>query len=111
MKKARPIIYSVIAILRIIAGAYTLKKNKDKNKEQTAIVAEKNTDIVVNAALVKFENIGTDYSSNGTFAPFQELTFPSEISGRIVRVLVDEGSNVRIGQILATIKKDQLESG
>lgn len=109
MKKARPYIYGAIVIVLIVLGALTLKKNKDKNQEETAIVAEKNTDIVVNAVAVKFEDITTDYSSNGTFAPFQQLTFPSEISGRIVRVFVDEGSYVRIGQTLATIKKDQLE--
>jgi membrane fusion protein (multidrug efflux system) len=109
MKKARPIIYSIIAILLIIAAAYTLKKNKAKNEEQTAIVAQKNTDVVVNSAVVKYEHISSDYSANGTFAPFQELTFPSEISGRIVKVFVNVGSNVRVGQVLATIKKDQLE--
>ena len=109
MKKARPIIYSALAIILVIAGAYTLMKNKEKNKEQTAIVAQTNDAIMVNSAVVKYEHIATDYSSNGTFAPFQELSFPSEISGRIVRVFVDEGSYVRVGQTLATIKKDQLE--
>ncbi|SFH87030.1 efflux RND transporter periplasmic adaptor subunit [Halpernia frigidisoli] len=109
MKKARPFIYGAIAIILVIAGAFTLKRNKEKNQEQTAIVAQTNSAIIVNSAVVKYEHISTDYSSNGTFAPFQELTFPSEISGRIVRVFVDEGSYVRIGQTLATIKKDQLE--
>lgn len=109
MKKARPFIYTAIAIILVIAGAYTLKKNKEKNQQETAIVGQTNASIKVNSAVVKYEHISTDYSSNGIFAPFQELSFPSEISGRIVRVFVDEGSDVRIGQTLATIKKDQLE--
>ena len=107
--KARPIIYSVLVVILIAAGVYTLINNKKKNEAETAIVAQKNTDISVNATQVKYEHITTDYSSNGTFAPYQELSFPSEISGRIVRVLVDEGSYVKAGQTVATIKKDQLE--
>lgn len=109
MKKARPFIYGILVLILIGLGAYTLYQNKEKNKAEVAIVAQTNNDIIVNTAAVKYEHIATDYSANGTFAPFQELTFPSEISGRIVRVFVDEGSYVRIGQTLATIKKDQLE--
>ena len=106
--KTRPIIYSIIVVILIAAGVYTLINNKKKNEAETAIVAQKNTDISVNVTKAKFEHITNDYSSNGTFAPYQELSFPSEISGRIVRVLVDEGSYVRVGQTVATIKKDQL---
>jgi multidrug efflux pump subunit AcrA (membrane-fusion protein) len=35
----------------------------------------------------------------------QELNFSSEKSGRVVRVLVDEGSKVRIGQTLAIVEE------
>lgn len=107
--KARPIIYSIIAIILVALGVYTLINNKKKNAAETAIVAQKNTDVAVNVTQAKYEHITSDYSSNGTFAPYQELSFPSEISGRIVRVFVDEGSYVRVGQTVATIKKDQLE--
>lgn len=107
--KTRPIIYSVIAAILIAAGVYTLINNKKQNEAETAIVAQKNTDVSVNVIQAKYEYINNDYSANGTFAPYQELSFPSEISGRIVRVLVDEGSYVRAGQTVATIKKDQLE--
>ena len=107
--KTRPIIYSVIAVILIAAGVYTLINNKKQNEAETAIVAQKNTDVSVNVTQAKYEHINNDYSANGTFAPYQELSFPSEISGRIVRVFVDEGSYVRAGQTVATIKKDQLE--
>lgn len=107
--KARPIIYSVLAVILIAAGIYTISNNKKKNQAETAIVSQKNEFISVNVTQAKYEHITNDYSSNGTFAPYQELSFPSEISGRIVRVLVDEGSYVRVGQTVATIKKDQLE--
>jgi membrane fusion protein (multidrug efflux system) len=107
--KAKPILYSLLAIILIAAGIYKITSNKKKNQAETAIVAQKNADISVNITEAKYEHITNDYSSNGTFAPYQELAFPSEISGRIVRVLVDDGSYVRVGQTVATIKKDKLE--
>jgi len=40
---------------------------------------------------------------NGNFAPAQQLNYASENSGRVVKVLVDEGSRVSRGQTLAII--------
>ncbi|MGV2488656.1 UNVERIFIED_CONTAM: biotin/lipoyl-binding protein, partial [Bacillus mycoides] len=58
---------------------------------------------------VQYESINTDYTANGTFLPKQEMNQSSEISGRIVNVLVKEGSRVGAGQVVATIKKDAIE--
>ncbi|STC96258.1 Multidrug resistance protein MdtE precursor [Chryseobacterium carnipullorum] len=63
----------------------------------------------MNVVTVARENIDTDYSANGTFIPKQEMNQSSEIAGRIVNVLVKEGSRVSAGQTLATIKKDAIE--
>jgi RND family efflux transporter MFP subunit len=65
--------------------------------------------INVNVVTVARENIDTDYTANGTFIPKQEMNQSSEIAGRIVSVLVKEGSRVSAGQTLAVIKKDAIE--
>lgn len=106
MKKA--IIYIVIIVAVLGLGGYVLSKNKEKNEAETAIVAEKNNAVAVRVASVKNEVPNLDYLANGTFEAAQELQFPAENSGRVVRVLVDEGDRVRVGQVLATIKGDQL---
>ncbi|MEL1246228.1 efflux RND transporter periplasmic adaptor subunit [Flavobacterium sp. DGU11] len=105
MKK---VIYIVIGIAVLGLGAYILMKNKEKTEAETAVVSEKNTAVMVRTAVVKKEVPNTDYVSNGTFEPFQQLEFPAENNGRVVRVLVDEGDVVRKGQVLAVIKGDQL---
>lgn len=105
MKK---VIYILIGLGVIALGAYILMQNKAKNDAETAVVSEKNTTVGVRTATVKFGMPDTDYMANGTFEPSQELEFPAENSGRVVRVLVDEGSTVRKGQVLAVIKGDQL---
>lgn len=105
MKK---VIY-IVAILAVIAGGYfILMKNKEKNEAESAVVSEKNSAVAVRTAIVKNEAPNMEYLANGTFEPSQQLEFAAENSGRVLKVLVDEGSPVRIGQTLAIIKGDQL---
>ncbi|MEG0931095.1 efflux RND transporter periplasmic adaptor subunit [Algoriella sp.] len=109
MKSVKTLLYILIAAGLIGGAVYIIKNNKAKQEEEVAIVNQANNDFVVNTTLAKYTILNSDYISNGTFAPSQELSFPSEISGRIVRVLVDEGDYVRVGQTVATIKKDAIE--
>lgn len=105
MKK---IIISVAVVALAIGGTmYQLNKNKEKSEEQTNIVAQKNPAVAVRAAAVDFREVNTQYEANGTFQAKQEVNLSSETQGRVIRVLVDEGSYVRAGQVLAVIKGDQ----
>jgi membrane fusion protein (multidrug efflux system) len=106
MKKA--LLYIIIAIAAIALVGYILTNNKAKNDAETEVVSKKNTSVVVRVAEVKKGTPNTDYIANGIFAPFQEISFPAENSGRVARVLVDEGSPVRVGQTLAVIEGDKL---
>lgn len=87
---------------------YVLNKNKTKNQEEQDIVSEKNATVAVRIDTVATKAMNMDFLANGTFIPSQELNFSAENSGRVVKVLVEEGSAVRIGQTLATIKGDKL---
>lgn len=105
MKK---IIYIVVAAGLIGASAFTLVNNKNKNQEATDIVAQKNSSVAVRVATVSTGNVDDVFMANGNFAPVHELNFSAENSGRVTKVLVEEGSQVRIGQTLAIIKGDRL---
>ena len=105
MKK---VLYVVIGIAVIGLIAYILTNNKKKNENETEQISKTNSTVAVRIDTVKTEVPNLDYIANGTFAPSQELSFPSENSGRVIRVLVDEGDVVRKGQVLAVIKGDQL---
>ncbi len=72
------------------------------------MVAETGGAIVVKAAVVKREPIVLDFSANGNFAANQDLTLLSEISGRVTRILVKEGSRVSRGQVLALVDPEIL---
>ena len=107
MKKT--LIYIVIAAVLVGLAAYKISSNKSKQEAEVAEVAKEVDKINVNVITVQYESINTDYTANGTFLPKQEMNQSSEISGRIVNVLVKEGSRVGAGQVLATIKRDAIE--
>ncbi|MPS64291.1 efflux RND transporter periplasmic adaptor subunit [Chryseobacterium sp.] len=107
MKKT--LIYIIVAAVLIGLAAYKIASNKEKQTQEVKEVAKQVDKINVNVITAGRENIDTDYSANGTFIPKQEMNQSSEISGRIVSVLVKEGSRVSAGQTLATIKRDAIE--
>jgi membrane fusion protein (multidrug efflux system) len=90
--------------------AFTLLNNKKENETKTAIVAEKNASVSVKTAMVKTEEVAQDFIANGNFEPIQELSFSAEKSGRVVKVLVNEGDQVRIGQTMAIVRSEQISS-
>lgn len=111
MKKKRVI--KTLATIVIITGSlflvgWVLTNNKKKNEAKTMVVAESSGDVMVRVSKAVMEQVSADFTANGNFAPAQQLNFAAENSGRVVRVLVDEGSYVRKGQTLAVIKADQL---
>ncbi|WP_298709552.1 efflux RND transporter periplasmic adaptor subunit [Chitinophaga sp.] len=102
MKKV--LIYGTLTIAAIAAIIWKLNANKAANVAKTEFVKQSNTgDIPVvteKAARVDFDQ---QFAANGNFMPFKELTYLSEISGRINQLLVDEGSYVKAGQMLVRI--------
>lgn len=104
----RKIITAIVLLGSLGLIGYVLSSNKEKNEEKTAVVAETNAMVVVKIDTVRTEPVSLDFVANGNFYPSQELNFSAENSGRVTKVLVDEGSAVRIGQTLAVIKADKM---
>lgn len=103
----------IILSLALVAGsvfaiAFVLKKNKAEAATKTAIVAQTNSSVAVRVDTVKKSSPAIEVIANGNFEPFQELSFSAEKAGRVVSVLVKEGDYVRKGQVLATIRVEQL---
>ena len=96
---------STIGILVGVIGliGWVLTNNKKKNEAKTAVVAQSSSDVAVKVSEVQTRNIDLDFAVNGNFAPAQQMDFASENSGRVVKILVDEGSRVRRGQTLAIV--------
>lgn len=109
MKKG---IITIVIIIAALAGIiYVINKNKADNQAQTDIVAQKNSAVAVRVEGADFKEVNLEYISNGTFAANQEVMISTEVPGKVVRVLVSEGSFVKAGQTLAVIKSDKQNVG
>lgn len=103
----------IIAVLVIIASIaliyWKLKINQANNQEKIDVVAEKNAAVSVKVATVETKIMSTDFVANGNFQPIQELIQNAEFSGKIIKVLVDEGSVVSAGQTIAIMRGDRID--
>ncbi|MDF1675099.1 MAG: efflux RND transporter periplasmic adaptor subunit [Vicingaceae bacterium] len=108
-KKSKNIIVVTVSIVLFITIiVVVLKHNKKVNQEKIDVVSQPVGDVNVEANKVIAKQITINYDANGVFLANQQLDFSSEISGRIVGVLVDEGDFVNKGQVIASIKSDKL---
>ncbi|MBE8712431.1 efflux RND transporter periplasmic adaptor subunit [Sphingobacterium hungaricum] len=102
-------IITIIIIVAALGGIYyVLTKNKAKNEAEVQVVAQRNASVLVQLDTVKQQDVNLQYIANGTFIPAQEVTVSAEASGKVTRVLVDEGSRVSAGQTLAIVEGDKL---
>ncbi len=109
MKKFTKILLGILIASGIVAIiGIVLTNNKKKNEAKTAVVAEINSGVSVKTAIVSKNQLEINFTANGKFSPVQELEYSSEMAGRVINVLVEEGDYVRKGQTLAIIKTDNL---
>ncbi len=108
-------IVKVIMNLTILVGvlfliSWVLSNNKKKNEEKTALVAQSSNEIAVKTQSVSYKVLDLGFKVNGNFEPWREMDFATENAGRVVSILVKEGSHVVPGQTLAVINADLLNS-
>lgn len=97
MKKLKTIVF-ILAIAGTFGFIlYTNKKEIDANAE----VKEEVKNIPVTIVTATLKNLSEDITSIGTFEPFKEIKLVSEISGKVIKVGVEEGAFVKAGTLIA----------
>lgn len=99
----RIIITTLILLTTGLLIGSVLISNKNANEAKTAVVSQASGAVAVTGVPVSKQPIRLDFSANGTFSANQELQLLSETNGRITRILVNEGSRVAQGQVLAIV--------
>jgi RND family efflux transporter MFP subunit len=108
----RSVIRLILTVV-MLAGIFmlisaVLTNNKKKNEEKTAIVAQGYQGVAVRLNKVVADSLSTAMSANGHFEAKNQIDLSSKTSGRITRILVEEGSVVKKGQVIAVIEADDL---
>jgi len=98
MKK--PVVIAVIAIVLILVVLVIGKKQGWIGQEyQEKVLAEK----------AQLRTITESITANGKIKPMVEVKISSDVSGEILELLVEEGEEVKGGQVLARIQPDIYE--
>ena len=96
-------IISITAILLIAASVgFVLANNKSKIDKAAKPVKE-NPVIPVKTVDVKVDSFNTAFTINGETFPAKEVKIASEVQGKLVSLLVDNGDVVKAGQTIAIL--------
>src|SRR5690606_2053864 len=72
------------------------------------IVAQTNTAVAVRTAIAQKDSVSGQFSVNGTFLPKTQAQISPEVGGQLISLLVQEGSVVKAGQVIARISGDAI---
>ena len=109
MKKI--IIWILVTIAAVVLIMWKLGANKKANEAKTEFVKESNAgEIPVLTEKVSKQDFSQGFLANGNFTPIRELTYLAETAGRITKLLVDEGSVVKQGQVIAYVDGEILST-
>lgn len=102
MKKV--LLYSAIVIASIALIVWKLNSNKKEIAERTALVKESSSGAVpVRTHVAELSEFEHSFTANGTFVAINQIDFSAESSGRITELMAKEGTQVKVGQVLARI--------
>ncbi len=96
---------TIFIIGAAIAGAaFILKNNKEEMQAQTELAKKVNSTIPVQVAAVTETPIGGTFTATGSFAPARQIIVVTELAGKVVSLIAEEGQFVRKGQQLGRIE-------
>ncbi|MFB6455856.1 efflux RND transporter periplasmic adaptor subunit [Chitinophaga sp. Hz27] len=98
------IIWGLVTVGAVVLIMWKLNANKKANEDKINFVKESNIgDVPVLIQKVTRNDFAQGFLANGNFTPVRELSYMAETNGRITKLLVDEGSAVKQGQVIAYI--------
>jgi len=104
-------IFGIIAAVAILGAiVLILIRNKTEMEALSTTVADPDRAVAVRTVFAESEALSVSFSSNGTVQALKELNFVSDISGRVVRILVDKGASVKKGSPLLQLDSKLYEA-
>jgi RND family efflux transporter MFP subunit len=102
---------NILVILAILASIIlVLRMNKKSNQQKTELASMVSSTVPVQIDVVGEEMYNTQFTSNGILEPTRELTYVSDVSGRIISIAVEKGTWVQKGQTLIHVDDEMLKA-
>ena len=99
---------AVIAVISVIV--VILIGNKKSTQMKTKLASVVSTAVPVQMEVVKNARFNMSFSSNGALEPYHELSFVSDVAGRVLDVKADEGTVVSKGTVLIQVDDEMLKA-
>lgn len=105
-------IIASIAVLALIIylGFPSIFSNESDNNSEEQATAQGNTDISIDAQIVKYETFENNIVLTGSLLANESVQLASEISGKIDNIYFDEGEFVKKGKLLVQTNVADLEA-
>jgi membrane fusion protein, multidrug efflux system len=100
-----PILIGVVILFIIVSK---LGSNKEKMDANASITEQKMTIFPVTVVQPSMETVSQDFDLNGNFIPDHQLSFVSEVAGRVQTLNIENGDYVTQGKVIATIDNEQI---
>lgn len=100
---------SRLAVLLLFAFAIACKEEKKEN-EPAANAPRGNAPLLVEAFIVKTQPLSEQLEVPGSLMPFEQTEIRPEISGRVVKLNIPEGSFVKKGTLLVKLFDEDLQA-
>ncbi|MCB9081690.1 MAG: efflux RND transporter periplasmic adaptor subunit [Lewinellaceae bacterium] len=111
MKKIFRILMFLAVIAISVAGiAWKLADNKKQIEADASAAQVRNTKVLVTTTMPQERQLSNDFTMTGTLRAFRETPIIAETSGRLVQLLVDNGTNVQQGKLIAVLDNELIQN-
>ncbi|MDX2249701.1 MAG: efflux RND transporter periplasmic adaptor subunit [Bacteroidia bacterium] len=107
----RPLLIILAVIVLLVIGKFVFFGNSQSGTPTTSpgtLSAKASQALPVNIYLAKEELTSNTVYASGTIVANEEVELRSEVSGRLVKLSIAEGSLVQKGQVIAKLNDDEL---
>ncbi|MCC6701947.1 MAG: efflux RND transporter periplasmic adaptor subunit [Fluviicola sp.] len=104
----RVIIGVLVAVVLVGLTVMKLLSNKEKAQEKIYI-HDVEAAVLVDATAPQMHTFENSFSYLGTFEPVKQNTVSSDASGKIIRLMVEEGDRIGAGKVYAKVDDEMLQ--
>ncbi len=101
---------AILSIVLLLAGAVAILASHKSRRERSAAEDHSVRSVSVSTVQVERGRIALAFTANSITQPVRELSFTSDVSGRVSEILVEKGTRVECGTAVLTVDSELLKA-